>query len=207
MKSSLWRPSRLARVHAVFCLSAAISKPRPPVKSSRPAMSVMATERGSVASRVAGIELSASTGSRQMLTQDACRAKAVRNLGGDSRMAAKRESEPEAEMRWYRYVPTVFDADGLGSRWRREDHVAESGKARSPNRLGRSKTKSDIHRVAHIPTAALSTTCLQFQPALPARPISAALTLGHPGLTVPAAVAAARARRTGRYKLNPVHER
>ena len=64
----------------------------------------------------------------------------------------------------------------------------------------------DIRRVAHTPTAALNTTCLQFQPA-PARPISAALTLGHAGLAVPAAVAAARARSAGKYRLSPVHER
>ena len=53
-----------------------------------------------------GSELMASTGMRHRETQVAWAMKAPRNLGGEVRMEAKRESAPSALMRWKRYVPT-----------------------------------------------------------------------------------------------------
>ena len=62
------------------------------------------------------------------------------------------------------------------------------------------------HLVAHTLTAALSTTCLQFNPA-PLTPLSAPRMLGQAGLMAPAAAAACRARIVGKYRLSAVHER
>lgn len=67
--------------------------------------------------------------------------------------------------------------------------------------------QGDIHLVAHIETAVLRTTCLQFRPLGPPLPVKASRRLGKAGLAVPAREAAALARRVGRYKLRAVTER
>ena len=74
----------------------------------------MVMERGSTvaANRAAGIELRASTGSRQTLTHVAWAKNASANFGAESRMVAKRESEPEDEIRVYRWVPTAGGLEG-----------------------------------------------------------------------------------------------
>ena len=63
----------------------------------------------------------------------------------------------------------------------------------------------NLRLVAQILTAALKTTCLQFNP--PPAPLNAPMILGHAGFALPAAAAAARARMVGKYKLNAVQER
>lgn len=67
----------------------------------------------------------------------------------------------------------------------------------------------DVHLVAQTATAVLNTTCLQFNAfgPTPAPPFNASSRLGHAGLILPAAAAAARARRVGRYRLSAVTER
>jgi hypothetical protein len=64
----------------------------------------------------------------------------------------------------------------------------------------------DVHLVAQMPTAALSTNCLQFNPA-PGIPCNAPKTLGQAGFTAPIAAAAYRALSVGKYKLNAAQER
>ena len=70
-------------------------------------MSVRAMEAGREVKRVAGREFKARTGMRQRDTQVAWAKKAMRKEGGEVRILSKRESEPSAEMRRKRYVPTV----------------------------------------------------------------------------------------------------
>ena len=70
-------------------------------------MSVMPIAAGREAKTVAGRELRASTGRTQRDTHVAWAKKAPRNLGGEVRRPSKRESDPSAEMRWKRYVPTI----------------------------------------------------------------------------------------------------
>ncbi len=76
---------------------------------------------------------------------------------------------------------------------------------------GASDSSAECHKnylrlVAHNPTAALSTNCLQLRPAL-GIPFSAPMMLGQAGFTAPAAAAAYRALIVGRYRLNAVQER
>jgi hypothetical protein len=61
--------------------------------------------------------------------------------------------------------------------------------------------------VAHIDTAVLRTTCLQFRPLGPPLPVNVSKRLGKGGLAVPASDAAALTRSAGRYKLKAVTER
>ena len=66
--------------------------------------------------------------------------------------------------------------------------------------------RDDVHRVAHTATAALKTTCLQFNPG-PAAPLNAPIREGQSGLVAPVAAAAYRALIAGRYKERPTQER
>jgi hypothetical protein len=67
--------------------------------------------------------------------------------------------------------------------------------------------RGEVHLVAHIDTAVLSTTCLQFKPLGPPFPVKASKRFGNGGLAAPANDAAALARRVGRYRLRAVTER
>ena len=92
------------------------------------------------------------------------------------------ESSPSDIMRWKRYVPT-----GEGQ--------YRGGGADLDSRLA-----------AHIVTAALSATCRQLKPRVPAVPLNGLSRLGPAGNGAPATAAALLARRAGRNKLKAVHE-
>ena len=70
-------------------------------------MSVMPTKAGREVNMEAGREFMARTGMRQRDTHVAWAKKATAKEGGEVRILSKRESEPSAEMRRKRYVPTV----------------------------------------------------------------------------------------------------
>lgn len=66
--------------------------------------------------------------------------------------------------------------------------------------------RNDPSLVAQMATAALRTTCLQFQAATPPLLVKLERRLGQGGSDEPALAAAALALRVGRYKLSAVHE-
>ena len=75
------------------------------------------------------------------------------------------------------------------------EHVLTNGNFEDNSRL-----------VAHMLTARLNTTCLQFSPA-PLTPRRAPRMLGQAGLIAPMAAAACRARIVGRYRASAVQDR
>lgn len=78
----------------------------PPANSPKPRISV-SVMKGSADRAVAGVELTARTGSKQSETQVAWAKKATRKLGGEVRILSKRESLPSsAVIRLKRNDPT-----------------------------------------------------------------------------------------------------
>ena len=112
---------------------------------------------GRVERTACGILFTARTGIKQRETQVACAINAARNLGGDFLISSNRESFPSDKTRWNRKDPHCHTLDTSFSR---------DMKAR------------EVHLIAHIDTAVLSTTCLQFKPLGPPFPVKASKRLG-----------------------------